>query len=575
VMLGAGERAVTVALECLRHVGIDWPAHPNEVDARREYERIWSLLGNRTIEELVDLPGVQDPPARATLDVLASLVLPTLYTDKNLFALTVCRATNLSLEHGNSEAAPVNYVVTGMIAGPRFGHYDAGYRFVKMACDLIERRGFKHSGARTYVTFVIVAPWTRPLREAIDPSHRAFQMAQDHGDPTGASLASRGLSTILIALGHPLDQFEREAQDALDFVQRYGFFLDRLSAPLALARTLRGRTAKFGSLDDGAFTERSFEERTTGQPTRASLECYYWVRKLQARFFAGDYVAAIDAVDKVENWYATSPALSLFPLEMAEFHFYAALSRAARCAPVGPDRYAKHREALQGHERQLRDWALNCPQNFADRAALVGAEIARIEERPLDAMDLYERAITAARASGFVNNEALAYELAARFYAARGSEQIAHLYLQNARQRYLRWGADGKARQLDQLHPRLREEERAAGLTGTIDAPLERLDLAAVIEVSQALSGEIVTEKLIDRLMRAAIEHAGAERGLLIFPRSQALQIEAEATALEDEVAVHVLEGGAHDAVALPESVIPYAIRTHEPGLLDAASCHT
>src|SRR4029453_1186202 len=97
---------------------------------------------------------------------------------------------------------------------------------------------------------------------------------------------------------------------------KYGFFLDRLSAPLALARTLRGRTAKFGSLDDGALPERSCEERTPGNPSRAFLECYYWIRKLQARFFAGDYVSAIDAVDKVENWYATSPALSLFRLQL-------------------------------------------------------------------------------------------------------------------------------------------------------------------------------------------------------------------------------------------------------------------
>src|SRR5262249_52636398 len=104
--------------------------------------------------------------------------------------------------------------------------------------------------------------------EGIEPSRRAFQMAKEHGDPTYASLASRGLSTILLALGHPLDQFEREAQDALEFVQRYGFFLDRLSAPIALARTLRGRTTKFGSLDDGGFTERSFEEHITGQPSR-------------------------------------------------------------------------------------------------------------------------------------------------------------------------------------------------------------------------------------------------------------------------------------------------------------------
>src|SRR5262249_10252293 len=154
------------------------------------------------------------------------------------------------------------------------------------------------------------------------------------------------LSTILLALGHPLDQFEREAQDALEFVQRYGFFLDRLSAPIALARTLRGRTTKFGSLDDGEFTERSFEERITGQPSPAFLARYYSLRKLQARFFAGDYESAIEAVGKVETWYAKSPALSLFPLEKAEYHFYAALSRAAQCEPTGPDPYAKYREAL-------------------------------------------------------------------------------------------------------------------------------------------------------------------------------------------------------------------------------------
>ena len=139
-------------------------------------------------------------------------------------------------------------------------------------------------------------------------------------------------------------------------------------------------------------------------------------------------------------------------------------------------------------------------------------------------MRLYEAAIQSARANDFVHNEALAYELAARFYAARGFERSQTLYLRNARRCYLRWGADGKVRQLEQLHPRLRQDERAPGPTGTIDAPVEQLDLATVIEVSQALSGEIVVEKLIDRLMRAAIEHAGAERGLLIAVRGEELR---------------------------------------------------
>src|SRR4029453_720425 len=135
------------------------------------------------------------------------------------------------------------------------------------------------------------------------------------------------------------------------------------------------------------------------------------------------------------------------------------------------------------------------------------------------------------------------YELAARLYATRGFEDVAHLYLQNARDRYLRWGADGKVRQLDQLHPWLRQGQRTPGTTGTIEAPVEYLDLKTMIEVSQALSGEMVLERLIDRLLRAAMEHAGAERGLLIVPQGDVLQIQAEAFASGEHVTVHMGEG--------------------------------
>ena len=227
---------------------------------------------------------------------------------------------------------------------------------------------------------------------------------------------------------------------------------------------------------------------------------------------------------------------------------------------------------MAGGHRQLEMLAENCPENFAHRAALVGAEIARLEGRPLEAMDLYERALRSAKANGFVHDEALVNELAARFYADRGLESIAQTCLRNARYCYLRWGADGKVRQLDQLHPRLRQEERPPGPTGTIEAPVEQLDLATVIKVSQAVSGEMVLERLIDRLMRAAIEQAGAERGLLVRPQNEELQIDAEATARGEEIAVQVRERDARIAVALPESLIRYAIRTRETVILDDAS---
>ena len=189
----------------------------------------------------------------------------------------------------------------------------------------------------------------------------------------------------------------------------------------------------------------------------------------------------------------------------------------------------------------------------------------------LDAEVLYEQAIRSAHENGFVHNEALDYELAARFYAARGFEDIAHLYLRNARYGYLRWGADGKVQQLDEMYPHLRTEEPAPGPTSTIGAPLQHLDLATVIKVSQAVSGEIVLEKLIETLLKTAVEHAGAERGLLILPQGEQYRIEAEITTSPDQVEVQLRQAPVTSS-ELPESLLRYVIRTQEKVILDDAS---
>ena len=196
-----------------------------------------------------------------------------------------------------------------------------------------------------------------------------------------------------------------------------------------------------------------------------------------------------------------------------------------------------HFEALANHHRQLAIWAENCPENFENRAALVGAEIARIEGRDLDSMRLYEQAIRSARDHGFVQNEGVAYEAAARFYHARGSETSANAHLRSARHCYLRWGADGKVRQLDRLYPHLAgpEGQHSAAIIGS---PVQHLDVASVVKASQALSGEIELPRLIDRLMTIAIENAGADRGLLILPSGDEYLVQAEARATGDQAEV-------------------------------------
>jgi len=289
--------------------------------------------------------------------------------------------------------------------------------------------------------------------------------------------------------------------------------------------------------------------------------------------FAGDYASAVDASLSVRRRFATSPSrfLVLDPIETAEYHFYGALAHAASWDSACSNERPQHWEALAAHHRRLELCAENGPENFEDRAALVGAEIARIEGRDVEAMRLYEQGIRCARANGFVHNEALANELAARFYAARDFEQIAHLYLRNARRCYLTWGADGKVRQLDELHPHLGKEEPARGPTGTITAPVEHLDLVTVLNVSQAVSGELVLEKLVEMLLRTAIEHAGAERGLLVLARGGELSIHADANTSGTSVTVRLREAPV-SAAELPESIVRYAARTQENVILDDAS---
>ncbi len=564
------DRAVRVCLDYLRSLGIAWSPHPTAEEARREYDRTWSLLGNRPIEELIDLPLMSDPTSLATLDVLTKVFPPASHTDANLLALVVCRAVNISLESGNSDPSCVAYVWLAKIAGPHFDNYKAGFRFGRLGYELVEQRGLQRWQARTYLWFgEFVLPWMKHVQACRDLIRRAFEAANKIGDLTLVAFGCDYLNTHLLAAGHPLAEVQREAENGLKFVQqaRFGHVVAVITAQLGLIRTLLGLTRKFGSFDDEEFDELRFERHLADHPVLALPECLYWVRKLQARYLAGDYAAAVDASSRARQLLWTAPSTP----EMAEFQLYGALSHAACCDSAFPDLHRQHFEALLAHHRQLAIWAENCPENFAAGVALTGAEIARLESRPLDAEHLYEEAIRSAHANSFVHQEGLANELAARFYQARGFEKISHVYLRDARYCYLRWGAAGKVRQLDELYPHFREEEPVPGPTRTIGSPIEHLDLATVIKVSQAVSGEIVLEKLIDTLMRTAIEHAGAERGLLILPRGGEQWIAAEANTSGDSITVHLREASV-TAAAVPESIVHYVVRTQEIVILDDAS---
>ena len=286
------DRAVGACLEYLRQVGVEWSPHPTKDDVEQEFTEIWRQIGARAIEQLVDLPLMNDPECQATLDVLSVFATPAWFTDENLHDLVVGRMANLSLKHGNTDGSCYAFAVLGTILGSHLGQYQPGFRFGKLGLDLVEKRGLDRFKGRVYSCFGHhIIPWTRHLNGGRIWNRRAFNAAKESGDLTFAAFSSSNMIANLLAGGDPLDEVQREADNGLEFARKMRFDLvsDFITGQLRLIRTLRGLTPKFGCFNDAEFDESRFEQHLEGNPRLAIAACRYWIRKLQARFYADDY----------------------------------------------------------------------------------------------------------------------------------------------------------------------------------------------------------------------------------------------------------------------------------------------
>lgn len=569
IMLAQSARALDVVLEYLRRAGTEWSPHPTDDDVRVEFERLWQQLETRPIEEMIDLPLMNDAGTLATMNVLSKLVPSGNITNNNLNHLLIARMVNLSLEYGNSNASCLGYISLALALATDFGDHSTALRFAQLSADLVDKRGLDAFKTRIYLRIGGgISPLTDHFRLGRSFLLRACDEADKIGDVLYASHCRSHIVKSLIASGEPLDEVERAALEGLDVARKTGssFVFTLILNKLYLIRRLMGRPPDLRLFDGKEVDEGDYEKYLEADPNLTNPTYAYWTRKLQVCVVVQDFASALDAAVKAQGM-LFGPS----PVERAEYHFYAALAWAGSLDTVDDvqsDRQTAHRDALTAHHQQLQIWAKRCPENFENRAALVAAELARLERRERDAEHLYEKAIRSARANGFVHNEALACETAARFYAARGFEVIAGLLLERARDGYLRWGADGKVRQLEARYPQLKMTDQRGEKKGAM-SPDQQLDIAAVVKASQALSSEIVLSRLTERLMTIAVQNAGADRGLLILPHEDDYLIEAEALADGERVVLHY---GATAGRAASEAIIRYVMRTRECVILDDAA---
>ncbi|MEK1889646.1 MAG: AAA family ATPase, partial [Phyllobacterium sp.] len=562
---GRNERAVEVALEFLSRVGIMWSSRPGEAEVRQEYLEMHRQLALRPIEDLIELPAMSDPNCIATMSVLMELFPAAYAVDRYLLELVLLRMTNLSLEHGNCESSSVAYSALNMALGSHFNDYTTAHSLGKLGCQLVQRRGADRYKARVYSCFAaFTMPWIEHLPLCQPMMTHAFEVGKSMGDMAFAAYNARNLITHLLVSGAPLGEVQREADQIFTFAKglQLGLPAERFIGQLGLVKMLRGIPTEYTPAD-----EEWGRQNVEGAPGLAMMVCYHWVFRLQERYFAADIPAALEAAAHVRGveWTMRSS------IEEAEYNFYAALACAAAIDTASKEQRDSHLQSLSEHYERIDIWAENCPENFANRRALIAAEIARIDGKDLEAQKLYEEAVRLARVHGFVHNEGLANELAGQFYAERGLDTVAYAYLSNARDCYERWGGLAKVKQLDMRYPDLPARALRVSTTTTIDTPVTQLDVATVDKASQTLSSEMILPSLLEKLMRLAVEHAGAERGLLILLDADEPHIEAKATTSRGrvEVTVQKLPVTPSD---LAQSALQYVLRTRERLVLNDAS---
>jgi predicted ATPase/signal transduction histidine kinase len=571
-MAGRHKDAVTVMLEAVRLFGVTIPESDEEIQAAAEAEirQVPINLRGRRVADLVDAPVATDESVRALIGLIAESA-PLVYTTRPaLWPLITVKGVNLSLQRGHAEESSFVYSCYAMVLVSVTGDIPRALQFSEMAIRLNEKRdNAALKGKLLFHHAAVITVWCRHFATSLPLMEQAFLDCLDVGDLVCAGYFTYNMVWLHLESGDPLDH-------VIDVARKYTAFAGQNHNDVVyhvvrieeqFAASLKGATRASTSFDDGAFDEASAVAALAEAGFGLGI-AYYHIMKQIAAFTHERYAEALQS--------AASAALVLREVASmaneATHHFYHALTLAALYAQAPAEQQRRFAQTLEEQLRKMKLWADNCPENFGNRHSLVSAEVARIEGRELDAERLYEEAIRSARENGFVHNEALAYELASRFYRARGFARFADAYLCDARACYARWGADGKVKQIDQQNPRL-FEPRSLAPTATFAVRTEQIDLLSVIKASQTISGEIVLDDLVRTLLVVVLEQGGAQRAYLILRRDESLSIEAEATIEEKGVATSILGSEPVESSArIPLSLVHYVLRTKERVILAHAA---
>ncbi len=577
IRLSAGgydpEQALALGLAALREVGIDLDPEDLDRAVSEKYQLIQERLSQGTIAELINLPLMTDETTIAAMELLQSgIIFPLYMRHRELLPLAMMTGVQVSLESGYCPATGPSFTGFGQVVAHVFGDYRQGYQLGRLGVEVTRRQGINDPFTQTI--FAVTTAW---LQDPLQEVYRRLQLAFRDGVANGIQFStfSAGVAaTYGMACSVPLEELKEECRTWAAYIESHTFDIGIREIHLVqrLIETLQGHRE-----DPTALFSRQERAQDAVQVMSArnpeGLQRYYLYRTRLELLF-GEAREALAAAEASEMTHARDIG-RLGGYELIALH---ALAICAVYPTAGAEERPALERQLQEKQTALEHFVVSGAEiYFSHHQQLVVAEAARIRGEHATAGPAYEKAITAAGKQGFHQDQALANELAGKYYLEQGLEKIAAVYLKDAYYCYEKWGATAKLRQLERIYAHLELGAIVAGAGaessrhGSSTNPNQTLDLSSVIKSSQTISSEVVLGALLQKLLRSVVQNTGAERGFLLLLRDDGLTVEAATGKGPDEVVLVDSEPiSAGDR--LSAGIAQYVARTRQPVVLEDAA---
>ncbi|MEH2431967.1 MAG: AAA family ATPase [Nostoc sp.] len=574
--------SIKTALEFLKLLDLTFVEEPTQADIMQVMQETQSILAEKKTEDLIYLPEMTDPEKLAAMHILTKLFMPVFVGMNTLIPLLVSQQINLSVKYGNTADSAYAYAMYGLILCGQ-GEIDTGYQFGQLALQVLERFHSQELKARTYVIAIaFVIHWKQHIRDILPFFLEAYQSGLEVGDLEMAANAATTYCICSYLVGKGLMELERD-------MTTYGKIIAHLKQEAVLdwhktywqaILNLQNEKQNPYHLCGKVYNEQKMLPLHIKANDKAALFNLYFNKSILSYLFQ-EFQKAVEYLDIAEEYFIQVTASFYAP----PYHFYDSLIRLGVFPYTSKSAQEGILQKVTVNQEKLKTWAEHAPMNCLHKFYLVEAERARVLGKDSEAREYYDRAITLAHENEYLNEEALAYELAGKFYLARNQNHVARHYLQDAYYTYQCWGAVAKVKNLEAQYPQFLAKVSIDTLQTSLNFSMTDssqttsgvLDLNSVLKASQTISGEIIPNKLLEKLMKITIENAGAQKGLLILDKQGNWVIEAEGTIDSDKVTtlqslpVNSVNS-ASQTPFLSVAIINYVVRTHENVVLSDAA---